>query len=321
VFFVIFFFVRFVLKFSFNHQTHLTFPIALYLQPMKYYFLFLMLTALNLKAQTKPDIQGHRGCRGLTPENTIPAMIKALQLGVTTLEMDAVITADKQVILSHEPFFSHEISLKPDGSPIAEAEEKQLNIYKMSYAETQKFDVGLKPHPRFRNQEKLKVHKPKLSDVIDSVEAYVISNHLLLPFYNIETKSAPEGDNIFHPEPAEFVNLLMNVLISKKITDRVIIQSFDTRTLKIIHAEYPSVRTALLVEGNGEFAKQVKQLGFKPSIYSPDYKLVNKKMIRYCHSKGIKLIPWTVNTEKEINDLISAGVDGIITDYPNLVKK
>lgn len=289
---------------------------------MKYSILLLIMsTGLHLKAQKQIDIQGHRGCRGLMPENTIPAMIKSLQLGVITLEMDAAITADKQVILSHEPFFSHEISLKPDGSTIAEAEEKRFNIYKMSYAETQQFDVGLKPHARFPDQEKLKVHKPKLSDVIDSVEFYVRSNQINLPFYNIETKSAPEGDNIFHPAPAEFVSLLMNVVISKKITDRVIIQSFDTRTLKIIHAQHPSIKTALLVEGSGDVAGQVKQLGFKPSIYSPNYKLVNKKMIRYCHSKEIKLIPWTVNTVKEISDLVSAGVDGIITDYPNLVKK
>ncbi|TAD92912.1 MAG: glycerophosphodiester phosphodiesterase, partial [Bacteroidetes bacterium] len=91
------------------------------------------------------DLQGHRGCRGLLPENTIAAMLKAIDLGVTTLEMDVVITADSQVVLSHEPFFNHEISTKPNGNQVTEAEEKDLNIYKMGLAQVQAYDVGLRP--------------------------------------------------------------------------------------------------------------------------------------------------------------------------------
>ncbi|MCY7329566.1 MAG: glycerophosphodiester phosphodiesterase, partial [Saprospiraceae bacterium] len=90
------------------------------------------------------DLQGHRGCRGLMPENTIPAMLRAVDLNVNTLEMDVVITADGQVILSHEPFFNHEITTKPDGTPVTGVEEKQLNIYKMTYAQTTRYDVGLR---------------------------------------------------------------------------------------------------------------------------------------------------------------------------------
>ena len=279
-----------------------------------------MISNSALQAQKPLDIQGHRGSRGLMPENTIPAMIKALQLGVHTLEMDVVITADKQVILSHEPFFSHEISLKPDGSSISEAEEKQFNIYKMNYAETQQFDVGLKPHIRFPQQKKLKASKPRLSDLIDSVERYISINNLAKPFYNIETKTAIERDGLFHPPPAEFIDLLMDVILSKNLSERAIIQSFDTRTLKVVHAKYPYVKTALLIEESSKVAADIKNLGFRPTIYSPYYKLVDKKMIRYCHSKGIKIIPWTVNSRKEIDELVAAGVDGIITDYPNLLK-
>src|SRR6201991_1107978 len=95
------------------------------------------------------DKEGHRGCRGLMPENTIPAMMKALELGVTTLEMDAVITADNQVVLSHEPFFNHEITIKPDGSEVKQAEERSLNIYQMDYDQVRQFDVGTKINPRF----------------------------------------------------------------------------------------------------------------------------------------------------------------------------
>lgn len=266
------------------------------------------------------DQQGHRGCRGLMPENTIPAMIRAIDLGMTTLETDAVITKDKKVILSHEPFFNHEITTKPDGNFVTEREEKLLNIYRMNYEEVKKFDVGLKPHPRFPQQQKLKVAKPLLSEMIDSVEAYCKTNNRPPPQYNIETKSSLLTDNIFHPAPAEFVNLLMEIIISKKIQKRVIIQSFDFRTLQYLHQKHPQIKTALLIEDYDKrnLQEQVEALGFTPTIYSPEYSLVNAALIKNCHDKAIKIIPWTVNTKEEIKQLRLLGVDGIITDYPNL---
>jgi glycerophosphoryl diester phosphodiesterase len=264
------------------------------------------------------DLEGHRGCRGIMPENTIPAMLKAVDLHVTTLEMDAVITKDKQVVVSHEPFFNHEITTKPDGRYVTEQEEKSLNINQMTYEEVKRYDVGLKPHPRFPLQEKLKAVKPLLGTLIDSVEDYCKRNHLPPVFYNIETKSQPATDNIYHPGPKEFVDLLMKVILSRKIENRVIIQSFDIRTLQYVHEKYPSFRTALLIE---DFDKrglqiQLKELGFIPTIYSPDYSLVNKQLIKDCHSQNIKVIPWTVDDKETMQRLKKLGVDGIITDYP-----
>lgn len=273
--------------------------------------------------RTDLDIEGHRGCRGLMPENTIPAMIKALDIGVTTLEMDASITKDKQVIVSHEPFFNHEISTKPDGTLVTEAEEKNLNVYQMTYEEISKWDVGSRPHPRFPHQAKLKVHKPRLADLIDSVEQYIQLHHLKPVQYNIETKSAPEGDSIYHPLPDEFVELLMKVITDKKIENKVIIQSFDFRTLQIIHKKYPSVKTAALIE-EAVFTpveKQIEKLGFTPTIYSPHYLLVSTHMIEYCHQHHMKVIPWTINDLKPAKDLVELGVDGIITDYPDIMVK
>jgi glycerophosphoryl diester phosphodiesterase len=269
------------------------------------------------------DKQGHRGCRGLMPENTIPAMLRAIDLGVTTLETDAVITKDNEVVLSHEPFFNHEIATKPDGSAVTMAEEKKLNIYEMTYAEAARFDVGLRPHPRFPKQEKLAVHKPRLADMIDAVEQYCKTNRKKLPYYNIETKSEAATDNIYHPGPAVFVDLLMNVILSKHIEQRVIIQSFDPRTLQYLHEKYPSITTAFLVEGNTgkkAFALQLKDLGFIPSIYSPDYALVTPLLIKQCHDTGIRIIPWTVNERTRIEELKKMGVDGIISDFPDLFK-
>lgn len=265
------------------------------------------------------DYQGHRGCRGLMPENTIPAFLKAIDLHITTLEMDVVITKDQQVIVSHEPFFNHEITTKPDGSFIEEKDERNFNIYQMTYAETQRYDVGLKLHPRFPQQQKIAAHKPLLSDVIDTVESEVRLNYM---FYNIETKTKPETDGIFHPEPDVFVNLLMDVIKSKHIQNRVIIQSFDIRTLQYLHLKYPNICTALLIEDFDKkpFDLQLKDLGFVPTIYSPENSLVTVELVKACKNIGVKLIPWTVNEPNKIAELKAMGVDGIISDYPNLYK-
>ena len=126
--------------------------------------------ARNKMLKKKMDVQGHRGCRGLMPENTIPGMLYALELGVVTLEMDISITKDKQLILSHEPFFSEEITTKPDGSFVTEKEERNLNIYTMNYDSVVKYDVGLKPHPRFLKQQKIVVAKPLLADLFAAVK-------------------------------------------------------------------------------------------------------------------------------------------------------
>jgi glycerophosphoryl diester phosphodiesterase len=266
------------------------------------------------------DKQGHRGCRGLMPENTIPAMLKAIDLGVTTLEMDIVFTKDKVAILSHEPFFNHEITTKPDGTFIEEKEERKYNIYQLSFEETQQYDVGLKPHPRFANRPLIKTTKPSLALLIDSVENYLAANQLPKVFYNIETKTNPLTDNIFHPAPEEFVDLLLEVIKSKGIENRVIIQSFDFRTLQILHKKYPTIKTAMLIEDYDKrsLTEQLTSLGFIPTIYSPAHQLVDKTLVETCHTKNMKVIPWTVNDRATINHLKQLGVDGIISDYPNL---
>jgi len=266
------------------------------------------------------DKEGHRGCRGLMPENTIPAMIKALDLGVTTLEMDIAITKDKQPVLSHEPWFAQDITTKPDGTYMKDLEEKRFVIYWMTYEQVKTFDVGMKPHPRFPRQQKMKVVKPLLSDVIDSCEAHAKTTNRDLPWYNIETKTDPVLDSVFHPMPVEFVDLLMSVILDKGIAERTIIQSFDFRTLQYLHQKYPSIRTSMLIEGfdKRSLDEQIKVLGFTPTIYSPEYTLVTENVVKKCHGQNIRIVPWTVNDKPTIDKLRKWGVDGIITDYPDL---
>jgi glycerophosphoryl diester phosphodiesterase len=277
-------------------------------------------TAAEKPISSEFDTQGHRGCRGLMPENTIPAMLHAVGMMVTTLEMDVCISKDKKVFLSHEPFFNHEITTKPGGGFVEEKEEKSLNLYQMNYADIIKYDVGMKPHPRFPGQQKMKAVKPLLSDVFKAVKEYMMTARRPFPFYNIETKSMPETDNIYHPAPAEFVELLIKEIKAHQMEDQVIIQSFDFRTLQYLHRHYPKIKTAMLVEANNKnsFRKQIKDIGFTPDIYSPEFKMVIPELVKACHDLNMKIIPWTVNDKKKIEALKKTGVDGIITDYPNL---
>ncbi len=265
------------------------------------------------------DIEGHRGCRGLMPENTIPAMLYALELGVTTLEMDISFSKDKKALLSHEPFFNHEITTKPDGSFIEEKEEKNYNMYLMTYDSIKKYDVGLKPHPRFAQQQKKKAVKPLLSDLFKAVKQYMKTAKRAFPFFNIETKTLPATDNIYHPAPAEFVDLLLKEILDAQMENYVIIQSFDYRTLKYLHKKYSKIKTALLVDEGEQIPVPLsRDLGFLPNILSPHFSFVNTQMVEQLHFHNIKIIPWTVNNKVEITQLKSMGVDGIISDYPNL---
>jgi glycerophosphoryl diester phosphodiesterase len=266
------------------------------------------------------DYQAHRGGRGLMPENTIPAMLAVMDNNkVTTLEMDLAITKDKQVVVSHDPILNPIITTKPDGTYIKANEVNENIIYQMNYEQLQKFDVGLKPHPGFAQQKKLAVAIPTLIELIDSVE---LKSALLgrKMFYNIEIKSVDGKDIVEHPAPDEFVDLVVKLIKQKNTVERTSIQSFDLRPLKVLHQKYPNIQTAYLVEGKnaGDVKMKLSLIGFMPTIYSPEFKYVTKETIEYCHAHNMKIIPWTVNTKNEIDALIALGVDGVITDYPNL---
>jgi glycerophosphoryl diester phosphodiesterase len=265
------------------------------------------------------DTEGHRGARGLMPENTIPAMSKAIDLGVTTLEMDAHITRDNQVILAHDDYINPLFMLSPEGKEISKAEAENFALYQMDYAQVRTFEVGSKFHPGFPQQQKLKTYIPRLAEVIDSVQAYLKVRNKPQVFYNIETKSKPAGDNRLHPDPENFVKLLMAVIQEKKITPWVIIQSFDPRTLQVLHKNYPQVRTSFLVQNNKPLAENLQELGFTPVVYSPNIKLVTAELVKECHGRDMKVVPWTANTAEEIASLKALSVDGIISDYPNLL--
>ncbi len=279
----------------------------------------------------KFDVQGHRGARGLKPENTVSAFLTALDYGVTTLELDVVITKDKQVVVSHEPWMHHAICLMPDGKPIPQRDEKKHNIYQLTYDQVRQYDCGTIGNPKFPEQEKAKASKPLLSDVIVAAETHIKSFTRYEVDYNIEIKSEEELDRAFQPSPEEFSDLVYTLIDQYLPLDRVVIQSFDFRVLRYFHEKYPHVRLAALVENTKSAEENLKELGFIPSVYSPYFKLLTNSIVKELRTKIVttsdkkrvtmRVIPWTVNEEKDMLVLKGMGVDGFITDYPDRAAK
>lgn len=269
--------------------------------------------------QTKLDLQAHRGGRGLMPENSIQAMLSAVQMGIRTLEMDLVISKDGQVVVSHDTYMAADFMRKPDGSDITKEEAKTLLIYGMDYDLVKSYDGGSKPHAQFPGQKKLKTYKPLFTELIDSVEAYVKKNKLKPVYYSVEIKSSPAGDGTEHPAPEVFVKKVMEVISKKNTGSRTMIQSFDLRPLQVLHASYPKQKLSFLIANKDSFEVNIKNLGFKPYALSPYYTLVTADLVNASHKNEVKVVPWTVNTIQDMKNMESLQVDGIISDFPDLL--
>ena len=264
------------------------------------------------------DRQAHRGGRGLMPENTIASEKNAIDYDCT-MEMDLQMTEDKKIVVSHDAYFSSDFSLTPEGDTMTKEDGRSRLIYNMPYDSVVKYDVGLKPHPGFPHQKKIHAVRPLLSTLIDSVEAYAkTKNHV--NHYNIELKTRPADDGKVYSSLQEYVDSAMKIIIDKGIASRTMIQSFDVRALRIVHDKYPKIETSFLVMASNKKSVEsyMNELGFKPDIFSPQYTLLTPKLVKAFHKEHIKVIPWTPNTLEEIQKLKGMGVDGAITDYPEL---
>lgn len=263
------------------------------------------------------DWQGHRGCRGLLPENTVPAFLKALEFPeVVTLELDLGVSKDNQLIVSHEPWFNPDICRQANGDSIAKRDAEKWLIYQMTAAEIREFDCGSWGNSRFPQQQKMKTYKPVLREVVEAVRAKYPNRAVR---WNMEIKSRPEWDGVRTPPIEVFARLVADELKNLGLEKQTTVQSFDVRALQAIHRLNPDLRLAQLIENVQGFEANLKQLGFTPAIYSPYYLFVNKKLVRQCRERGVQLIPWTVNDVPAMRRLIRLGVDGIITDYPDKI--
>jgi glycerophosphoryl diester phosphodiesterase len=266
---------------------------------------------------SKIAVHGHRGARGMRPENTIPAFQYAISLGVDFLEMDMAVTKDGKIVISHDPFISKVICLDPQKKPIV----TEPLIHSMTLAEVQSYDCGSLQNPRFPEQVSVPgTRRPTLDEVFELTEK---SNdpHAKTVKFNIETKIFAD-----HPEytvsPTEFVQLFYAVVKKHHLEKRVVLQSFDFRTLAEMRKIDASIPLSALVETSPDpriptanLVEVAKRTGAE--IISPESILLTPAIVESLHRMHVQVHPWTVNTAGEWQKLVAMKVDGIISDYPN----
>ena len=298
---------------------------------------FFLMTVGFSPFATAFDLQGHRGARGLLPENTLPAFERALAIGVTTLELDTGITADGVVVVSHDPVLNPDLVRGPDGQWL----NSPTTIRSLTWAQLQQYDVGrLRPGSRyaqqFPHQQAIDgTRMPKLADLFERVKALGANTVQ----FDIETKIDPRRpDATLAPEP--FVQALLAVIREHGMEERVMVQSFDWRTLRLLRAQAPKVRTVYLsiqrpqantiesepglwtagmrLAEHGSVPRMVKAAG--GDIWSPNFNDLTPALLREAQGLGLKVIPWTVNEPADIARILDWPVDGIISDYPDRVR-
>jgi glycerophosphoryl diester phosphodiesterase len=288
------------------------------------------------------DLQGHRGARGLLPENTLPAFALALTLGVTTLELDTAVTKDGVIVVSHDAMLNPDITRGPDGLWL---KRNDLAIHQLTYTELLQYDVGrIRPlssySQRFPQQQAVDgTHIPRLADVF--ALARRAGNDQV--HFNIETKISPDHPQRT-PPPAEFARALIALVREEKLENRVNIQSFDWRSLQTVQQEAPQIATVHLsvqqswqdnIRANassspwtagkhvsqfgGSLPKMVKSAG--GAIWSPYFGDVSAAAVREAQQLGLKVVVWTVNEERDMVRMIDMGIDGIISDYPDRLRR
>ena len=300
--------------------------------------LLLVLAFLALPAHAF-DLQGHRGARGLAPENTLPAFQKALDLGVDTIECDMAITRDGVVVIHHDLWLNPDTTRGPDGKWL---DKRGPAVSELTFAELQTYDVGrLKPgtdySKAFPDQQPVDGTRiPKLADLFDLVEK---SGSTKVDF-DCETKVSPnERGATLAPE--EFARRVIAEIRNAGMAERTTVQSFDWSTLQVIQKEAPEIRTMYLTSpqtlkrgSNGGYSLWLA--GFAPElhgdsvpravhaaggkIWAPNQAFLTPAMLAEAHALGIVAIPWTVNDPSMIAKLLDMGVDGIISDRPDLVQ-
>ena len=272
----------------------------------------------TLSTPSRPRIYGHRGCRGLRPENTLPAFLHALEWPIDGLELDVVLSADGEVVVSHEPWLNAAICTAPDGTPLTPEAGRQFNLFQQPYATIRRCNCG-QQHPNFPEQQALQpTHKPTLTEVFNAVAARCSELRRPVPAFSIELKSTPGYDGIYQPTPARFVDQVARIIAAARpwLAADFLLMSFDHRVVQAARAvtTYP---VCLLIEDAQSIEQHIHQLGFLPDILGPDYQLLDDSLLRFCGEAKLPIVTWTVNEAAVMQRVAALGVHGITTDYPD----
>lgn len=262
-----------------------------------------------------PIVVGHRGARGLEPENTLKAFEEALKLGAKGLEMDLFMTKDGQVVVTHDATISSDLCLAPNGNPLDEQESGRLKIYQLNYEQIKPFDCGSVDNTDFPAQENTEAHIPLLEDVIEKASRYSSPQAPLV--YLMEIKSDPSTDGHTHPAPAFFVKQVLEIIASKKAEKEAVIISFDKRVLLEVRKQNKHIRVGLSIVELPSLDHELEELGFVPDVLCPLHKKLNKEFMEKAWTRGLTVIPWTVNKKEDQQRVLELQVDGLITDYPD----
>ncbi len=274
----------------------------------------------NASIPKRLEVHGHRGCRGLFPENTLPGFLHAAALGVDVLEMDVVISADQQVVVSHDPWLAAHLCHDAGGLRIAPARERQHNLYHMPYNAIRQCDCGSWPNPDFPFQQPVAAPKPLLREVLAATEALPRPPGSRRLRYSVEIKCTPSSDNLYHPEPAQFLALVLAELVAADMLPHTTLLCFDPRVLRLAHAQLSSKLALCLLSENGQpWPAAIAELGFQPNVFGPNYDSVTPAAVAELRSLSpdTALVPWTVNNPLDMQRLMSMGVDGLTSDYPD----
>jgi glycerophosphoryl diester phosphodiesterase len=260
-------------------------------------------TVCASQAGIQLDVQGHRGARGLMPENSIPAFREALRLGVPTLELDLQVTQDRKLVVYHDPRLNRKLCVRDDGRRLS-----NVSIETLRYDELANVDCGRIVDPRFPEQQTIAGTRiPRLEDVLKLARDADYPVRL-----SIEMKWTKRKDGLTLDE---FARRLMTLVQQYALQERTIVQSFQVPALRAVKEIDASIAGAILVRQPDDYARAVKES--RATILSPRYDGLKKSDVERFQRMQIKVIPWTVNKIADMCRLIGWGVDGFITDYPN----
>ena len=278
-------------------------------QNIKLYSLILLSLLLStvIMGQGEHKIFGHRGCRGIYPENTIEGFKKAISYGVDGIELDVVVNKNQELVISHESYIDTNYCLTN------KLDNESLNIYKMNIAEIQKIDCGSKFVKEFPNQLKVMERKPTFKEFKKELNEY--NGDILF-----EIKCEYNLVNEYFPDYENYAKIIFKETRYSKHLDKIYFMSFDYRILNELFKIMPNSKYIYL-SSNKEFEKVMKLLNFEPFGVGLNYNIINQKTIDFVHNKKQVIYGWTINDEENSKSLTSMGLDGVITDYPNIIKK